>query len=154
MPFSDHSHVNTKMPVPRFSQAELFRSNVTWKHQVVLLMQSCQSINIYTVVQPKGWLVWGPGVPGVAQINDFFKAGCNVWRQGRSCCLPCGITCSVWQCSPLCGMFAGRNKPSKLKQKGPLLLKALLVRKETALRVNSACLELLETSERAGCGRK
>lgn len=47
-----------------------------------------------------------------------------------------------------------RNKPSKLKQKGLLLIKTSSVRKETAPRVNSGCLERLETSERAGHGRK
>lgn len=46
------------------------------------------------------------------------------------------------------------EKYRKLKRKGLLLIKALPVRTETALRVNSGCLELLETSERAGCGRK
>lgn len=71
------------------------------------------------------------------------------------------LLASLWNCMLRLTMFTTswdvcreRNKPSKLKQKGPLLLKALLVRKEAALRVSSGCLELLETSKRASCGRK
>jgi len=47
-----------------------------------------------------------------------------------------------------------RNECSKLRRERLQCATALLTRKEPALRVSAGCCELLETSERAGCGRK